>query len=369
MQTVLIALTAALTVGGVAWTAHEMIPLDAPIDFPFEGLDCSQPLVPFVGAEHDGAIAVTADNHADAGALRVCVYDEARIKRVDLKIPLDAKQGSGRVIDVPVATYGLVLRIEASDQGSATIVSLADLGRCGQQLHQVDTWFQDREHKISGRESRCTEIASVDQAAMGANERVVDDVLSMPTGQQAGPGLIAGGAGLVVALPLVVWRRADLRFLFLGLFSRLQRPRLLDQPTRARIHDLVEHEPGIHGAAIAEALELGTGTMVHHLRVLVRERQLSRVQAFGRAHYFAYGRYPPQQMRLLSAMRHASLRRVYRSVVQRPGLSLSDLSSQAGYSLGQTSKLARRLERAGLVSAQNQGRATRWHPTSAAGAA
>ncbi|HLE48083.1 MAG TPA: helix-turn-helix domain-containing protein, partial [Candidatus Thermoplasmatota archaeon] len=112
----------------------------------------------------------------------------------------------------------------------------------------------------------------------------------------------------------------------------------------------------VHGSAISQRLELAAGQTVHHLRVLLRERMLARVTSFGAGHYFPFGKYSPQQMRLLAALKHRAANRLYQSVLARPGTTLSDASRQSGLSLGRASRVAQRLVAAGLVQRQPHGR-------------
>src|SRR5688500_18149623 len=81
----------------------------------------------------------------------------------------------------------------------------------------------------------------------------------------------AGG----VAVGALAWIWHHWRLAFLPLFTRLLRPKLLDQPVRSGIYDLVDAEPGIHHAAIAQRLGLAEGQALYHLDVLTRERLLS----------------------------------------------------------------------------------------------
>lgn len=96
--------------------------------------------------------------------------------------------------------------------------------------------------------------------------------------RQLGPLGLAAGATVATAAALVAavrrreaWRIALAAFL-VPLYSRLEKPGVLAHPERARILAAVGEKPGIHFRGLQRALDLRTGALVHHLRVLERHR-------------------------------------------------------------------------------------------------
>lgn len=69
--------------------------------------------------------------------------------------------------------------------------------------------------------------------------------------------------------------------LLLVLYHRILPARALDHPVRARLLDLVKERPGLHVAALAEALGAHRKTLAYHLRVLARSRMV-RLEPEGR---------------------------------------------------------------------------------------
>lgn len=186
----------------------------------------------------------------------------------------------------------------------------------------------------------------------------VDQKAVFPLADTEGPAGPAIGIGLSVAGlgALAIAFRGKLHFAALLMFTRLQRPKVLQLESRARIHELVNAEPGIHANAIADRLDLAQGETLYHLHVLVREKMLVRVGNWGLRSFFVAGRWGPAQMRAMAALRSAPLERLYRSVRERPGGSLASHAQAAHVSLGRASRLSRRLEEVGLVERQTQGR-------------
>ncbi|HET6399150.1 MAG TPA: helix-turn-helix domain-containing protein [Candidatus Thermoplasmatota archaeon] len=79
---------------------------------------------------------------------------------------------------------------------------------------------------------------------------------------------------------------------FAALFTRLRRPALLDQPTRRRIHELVEADPGILFSHLRKRLALPAGVATHHLQVLEAHGLVASVRAGSRRHLYPAGRAP-----------------------------------------------------------------------------
>ncbi len=87
----------------------------------------------------------------------------------------------------------------------------------------------------------------------------------------AAPALVAGGVaatGGVAAAALLLRRRWP--FFAAALYTRLKPNRVLDQPTRERIAQIVGAEPGIAFSDLARRLDLGFGALTYHAQVLER---------------------------------------------------------------------------------------------------
>jgi len=63
----------------------------------------------------------------------------------------------------------------------------------------------------------------------------------------------------------------------------------LDHPTRRRIYRHLLMLPGDHFRSIARVLQLGHGTVIHHIEVLIRAGLIASESANGRVRYYPKG--------------------------------------------------------------------------------
>ena len=183
-----------------------------------------------------------------------------------------------------------------------------------------------------------------------------------PANAPAVPAPLAGAAAVVLgaaAVALLAW--LALKTGLVAMFTRLVRPRVLDQELRASIHDLVHARPGAHAAEVAQHLERAQNVVDHHLDVLVREGFLTCLQTPGFRRYFVTGRFSPAEMRAFAALREGQAEKLYRIIEANPGIHMGELAERAGVSTGYASKQVRRLADAGLVDSVRVGKAVRVH--------
>ncbi|MBI2078406.1 MAG: MarR family transcriptional regulator [Euryarchaeota archaeon] len=167
--------------------------------------------------------------------------------------------------------------------------------------------------------------------------------------------VVGGGALAVIAgLGWLAWK--FLHAPVARLFTRLERPRLLEQRVRGQIHDVVRDDPGVHASQIQSRLGLAQGQLQHHLGVLERERLLVRVPVQGAHHYFLSGTVSPAEMRAMAAARHGNLDRVLAEIRENPGIPVAELAARLGLSPPRVSRLSQRLEDLGLVERVRTGR-------------
>ncbi|MHB8632899.1 MAG: thrombospondin type 3 repeat-containing protein [Thermoplasmatota archaeon] len=177
---------------------------------------------------------------------------------------------------------------------------------------------------------------------------------------RAAPGLTqalwVGAAVAVVALGGVMnwrWRRG---LPFLGLFfSRLIPDRILEQPVRRQIVDLVTAQPGIHPQGLVRQLGLTRGAVEHHLRILEKAGYVRGKQLGGRVCYFSVGQVDVRVQPAAVVLRSHLARSLVENALQEPGLSLTDLADRVHCSYGAMLYHVDRLEEAGLVRRERRG--------------
>jgi hypothetical protein len=171
----------------------------------------------------------------------------------------------------------------------------------------------------------------------------------------APPAAVTTGVGVIAALGgLLYWLWPVLKGAGVGLFSRIEPEELLRQPTRARIHAVIEAQPGIHFHALARASAVGNGALEHHLQKLEKGGLVLVKRATGYTCYFPKGT-DRHVAAAAPAIRSDGSRAVLEAVARRPGASSRELAAELGVSPSTVSYHLRRLHQAGLVHAGSIG--------------
>lgn len=98
--------------------------------------------------------------------------------------------------------------------------------------------------------------------------------------------------------------------------------------TRTRIANAVRSRPGIHFNGLVRSLDLATGQVQYHLKRLVAEEGVIKVELYGRTHYFPE-EYDAWERTTLSLLRRETTRDVvaalFESGTARPNELAADL--------------------------------------------
>jgi DNA-binding MarR family transcriptional regulator len=158
-------------------------------------------------------------------------------------------------------------------------------------------------------------------------------------------GVAVGTTALLILL---------VKFVFVPLFTRLRRDRLLDNPMRARLFERIRAEPGIHLAELAEYLGIGKGATKHHVDQLARHRLVFVLDDAGYSRCYVAGHVPIEVARRMAVLRAGSHARVYELYAARPTLSLREAARELGLSAPSVHRAKKRLESAGLLPAAQE---------------
>jgi DNA-binding MarR family transcriptional regulator len=146
----------------------------------------------------------------------------------------------------------------------------------------------------------------------------------------AGPLAAAGGtaadgvADPYVDTPLEDTTWAESPVMLAPLYLRIPEPQLLNSSMRASIFTFVNHNPGATFTQIRESVNAASGTVQHHLRVLVRGGVLRRVRT-GK-----YTRYYPFNHRVLALP--PSQETIVKSLVREGPATKSEIAKRTGMS-------------------------------------
>lgn len=153
------------------------------------------------------------------------------------------------------------------------------------------------------------------------------------------------------------------------LFSRIERGALLDNPVRARVHDVVTQDPGLSLSEVRARTGIAWGTAVHHLRRLEDHGMVVSVNLLAHRRYFAANTPAASQRTALAVVIHPTARRIAQLVIERPGIDQSGICQALGLNNPAASKHLRQFEAQGLVHSHRSGRSRFYRPTDALGSA
>jgi DNA-binding MarR family transcriptional regulator len=151
----------------------------------------------------------------------------------------------------------------------------------------------------------------------------------------------------------------------LALFSRIEGGNLLNNPVRARIHDVVAQDPGLSLSEVRSRTGIAWGTAVHHLRRLEAHGMVVSVSQLAHRRYFAANTPAASQRTAMTVVIHPTARRIAHLVSQRPGIGQTGICHALGLNNPAASKHLRQFETQGLVLSRRDGNSRIYHPTGA----
>lgn len=145
------------------------------------------------------------------------------------------------------------------------------------------------------------------------------------------------------------------------------RPPLDDDPEtvllserRREIFDLIQREPGISSLQVQRALDVGAGVYYHHLDRLVRAGLVEKRKAGSVSHLYPTDKAPPPDA---PALAHETAKEVASMVLEKPGLSSTELAEALGRPQRTVLFHLRNLFEKGYVRHQRGWGSPKYHPT------
>jgi uncharacterized repeat protein (TIGR01451 family) len=165
--------------------------------------------------------------------------------------------------------------------------------------------------------------------------------------------LIGIGLSLVASLSRESTKYSLLMF-FLPLYTRLKRKQVLDNEIRGMIRGYVTANPGDHFNAVKFALDLGNGTLAHHLSVLERENIVKSVKD-GK-----FRRLFPAGAKVRDGAYITKVERLILDVVREtPGITQKDIVKRLGLSQPAVSYHISKLKKSNKMDAERHGMSVR----------
>jgi len=147
----------------------------------------------------------------------------------------------------------------------------------------------------------------------------------------------AVGVGVLVRLVIAWW-----------LYARIDRSDVLKNPVRARLHELVQQNPGVRQRELMRLSDLAWGALVHHLRTLQANGLIQKVQFHGFSCYFTADADSKAALSQ-AALRTPAARLIFEEIRRRPGLTAGQLARERHVHASSISFHVRRLVDAGLL--------------------
>ena len=161
------------------------------------------------------------------------------------------------------------------------------------------------------------------------------DVAASPDEPLVSPAVAQASVAVVLTVSILgllggteTGKYAFLTLIFIPLYTKIKKDRVLDHYLRGKIHGYIIANPGEHYNAIKEQLNVTNGALSYHLRVLDREGYVrSRMDGI-------FKRFYPSDMKLPTTQRNiSSFQEVILTIVKNnQGLSQKDIAKRIGAS-------------------------------------
>ena len=161
---------------------------------------------------------------------------------------------------------------------------------------------------------------------------------------------VVGVCMIVVVGGTEVGYFAFLVWIFVPLYCRIMKEKVLDNFTRGEIYGYIKANPGAHYMELQNQLDLPNGVLAHHLMVLERE-EFVKVYRDG-----FYKRFYPKHIKAIRREKHLSRiqRQIMDEVDRHPGISQKTLASYVQESKQVISYHIKVLQKAGFVTVEKE---------------
>jgi predicted transcriptional regulator len=208
-------------------------------------------------------------------------------------------------------------------------------------------------------------VKAIDRANNPNDKSVVVEVLAAPNleipWQAAAAGTILFVLGAVLASTEV--GRWGLLTLFLPLYTKLRKDRILDQRTRGLIQGYIMANPGCNYTLLRDNLDLADGTLTYHLQVLEREEFVYSIREGLFRCFYPTGLPPPRRGKLHLSDTQADIIRICKRI---PGITVGEIATAMNRRPNVISYHLKLLRDGGLVTLEEDGRHVRVYPVDTA---
>lgn len=152
----------------------------------------------------------------------------------------------------------------------------------------------------------------------------------------------------------------------LALFTRFEGAKVLEHPNRLALYDLISRKPGIRLQDLCGETDLSRTAVTHHLRLLENQHLIVSRRVGRSRHFFENGgRFPREQKEAYAVLQNDRSREIADAIRARPGIIQKGLCEALGLRPSIVHWHVQRLQDAGLVAADRQGRTVAYYPDAA----
>jgi parallel beta-helix repeat protein len=155
--------------------------------------------------------------------------------------------------------------------------------------------------------------------------------------------------------------KLSLLSLFIPLYMKLKKEKVLDHYNRGRVYQFIELNPGEHYNSIKKAFDMNSGTLTYHLYVLEKAEKIkSRKDGIYKRFYPKKATIPQNNGGVLTEIQ----KRIVNSIRDLPGATQKELASVMGLRQSTLSYQLTKLDTKGVIRTARKGKHTCYYPKS-----
>jgi predicted transcriptional regulator len=208
-------------------------------------------------------------------------------------------------------------------------------------------------------------VRAVDRAKNEKEETIEVQVLKAPDWELEWE--TAAAITIVLALGALIGStevgRWSLLLMWLPLYTKLRKDKILDQQTRGLIQGYITANPGCNYTLIRDNLELADGTLTYHLQVLEREGFIYSIREGLFRCFYPKGVPPPRRGKLHLSDTQMDIVRMCKRI---PGITVGEIATAMNRRANVISYHLKLLKEGGLIRLEEDGRHVRVYPVDSA---
>lgn len=130
---------------------------------------------------------------------------------------------------------------------------------------------------------------------------------------------------------------------------KVTQPSLISNSTRTKVYEFIVANPGIQFRGICSGLSIAIGTAEFHLGILKKAGLISFVRDGKYKRFFANKKFSAKEMKLISLLRHETIKQILKMITNEKTISHSKLASKLSITSQGLTWQMNRLREEGIV--------------------